>query len=101
MIFENFHPGGKETQREVQKENETIKYELGFKGNNFTNSVPEGKSPVNTVTIKVLPRKCNNWTYAYYRFSSKRAPLNIFSYLILGDRNWSLMGQIESEMGNL
>lgn len=94
MILENFHPGGKETQREMQKENETIKYELGFKGNNFTNSVSEGKSPVNTVTINVSPRKCNNWIYAYYRFSSKRASLNVFSYLILGDRDWSLMGQI-------
>lgn len=26
----------------VQKQNEGIKYELNFKGNNFTNSVPAG-----------------------------------------------------------
>lgn len=77
-----------------KKKNETIKYEFGFKGNNFTNSVSEGKNPVNTVTINVFPRKGNNRIYVYYRFSSKRASLNIFSYLILGDRDWSLMGKI-------
>lgn len=63
----------------VQKQNEGIKYELNFKGNNFTDSVPGGKKvwnlPGNTVSNNVSSRKCNNWTYAYYRFSFKKSIL--------------------------
>ena len=45
MILGNFHAGGKQPQRVAQKGNEGIKYELSFKGNNFTNSVPGEINP--------------------------------------------------------
>lgn len=44
VILRNFQARSKETHRVVQKRTDDIKYQLSFKGSNFTNSVSEGKS---------------------------------------------------------
>lgn len=86
MILGNFHTGGKENLRVVQKGTEGIKYELSFKGKNFTNSESGGESQKCSSKHSPLMSHLENATIGsvlIIHFHSKGASLNIFPYLII------------------